>query len=145
MEHFRGFGRVFLIIFLLAAPATSVHIASYFSDDPYLRPLDLTVEKLDAVGERRDGVAYIDVDLYWGRDRQSRQSRADLVDSISSSLRWQTDFFTVKVHETEGSRAGVAFNVGPNRYGPYPPARVAEGLDLALEAMRMTNAQLQAQ
>lgn len=130
-----------VILFVLAAPAVGVRIASHFSDDPYLQPLALTSERIASAGERREGegLAAVEVRVDWGRDWAGAMTQADLRGTIARSLASQTDLFWFRFRETEGKRVGVSFRVGPNIFGPYPPGGMRDGIHSALVALGATN------
>lgn len=137
--------RPILIIVFLAALAVSIRIASHYSDDPYLQPLALTAEGLAAAGEgeEADGFAVIDVEVLWGRDWDGQITRTGLRRIIGQSLKRQTDYLRFSIREMPGNRVTVSFVVGPNRYGPYAPGAMSDGLHAALTAQRMAHRKIE--
>ena len=133
--------RPILIVLCLAAPAISLRIASNYSDNPYLQPLDLTEEGLAAVGEggERYGFTRIDVHVSWGRGWSGRTTQNQLRNQLVATLDQQTELYFVEIQDAPGDAIGITFTVGPNRYGPFPPSRMIDGLNSALIALRMTN------
>lgn len=133
------FIRPALIIFLLAAPALSIKLVSLYSDDPYLQPLHITKEGLAAIAERneQDGLASIRVDVSWGRDFDGPMTQEQLKRRLNATLDAQTDRFFFNFNTVAGDQIGVSFIVGANRYGPYPPNGMVNGIELALIALRM--------
>ena len=134
--------RTLLVIFLLAAPATALKIASFFSDNPYLQPLALTREGLAAFGEGGfDGATtHVEIRVNWGRGWPGPLTRAQLRTTLTDAIAPWTDRYRFDFHNGKGTDVTVTFIVGPNRYGPYPPGQLANGLNTALIALRMSPA-----
>ena len=133
--------RVILIVFFLASPAVGIKILSMYSSDPYLQPLALTKQGVDAA-EKDNGAgghARIAIHVNWGRQVTGSLTREQLQHTLAATLRQQTELLYIEFHEAPGSKVDVTFVVGPNSYGPLPPARMIDGLNSALIALRMTN------
>ena len=125
------------ILTVVTFPALLMTIAFYITDNPSLRPLSVTVEKLAILEGSTDDVAiYVHVD--WGQDRTGTATKADLHKLVSDVLGRRTDNYVFRFNDVPGDRIGVTFVVGPNRYGPYPPARMLDGIAPALVALDMT-------
>lgn len=133
--------RPILMISLLALPAVSIKIMSYYSGNPYLQPLNLTVEGMASVGEdgQATGMVPVMVRVDWGRDLQSQVTQEALRRVIAKSLSSHTDLFRFDFRDVPGARVGVIFEVGPNSFGPYPPSAMSDGIKLALAALQLTN------
>jgi hypothetical protein len=135
--------RYSIYIFLFAAclvvtlPALGLGVLSYFTNNPYPRPLAITREKLAGIeGQTQFISIFVYVD--WGRERTGGATKADLSQMISNTLEFRTSDYVLKFKEVPGDGIDVTFVVGPNRYGPYPPGRMIEGIVLALAALDMT-------
>ena len=132
--------RPLLVILLLAAPALGFRVLSYFSDDPYLQPLDLTVEGLAKVGDGPESRhTTVEVNVGWGRQYSGAITQDHLKNVIATSLESQTSYYKFRFHDVPGRRINVSFLVGNNRYGPFAPGGMVDGIDAALIALRMTN------
>jgi len=130
--------RIIAIVLLLAAPAGIIEVLSYFSDDPYLQPLDLKWEGIAASGEQL-GFATIDVRVNWGEDYNGAMTQTELRDMIATTLESQVDYYRFEFHEQPGSQIGITFVVDANSYGPFPPSQMITGIKSAIIAVRMAN------
>lgn len=139
-ENGAGLLRAFIVLFLLAAPAVSLRIASHFSDNPYLQPLALTAEGLAAAegGNYLGEAPRIDVTVDWGERWHGRMSRAELRAAIAAALESQTRYYRIVFRDVPGRGIGIRFDVGGNSYGPYAPGGMVAGIDTALIALRLT-------
>jgi len=125
------------ILTVVTLPAILMTIAFYITENPTLRPLGVTQEKLAVLEGQTNSIAiYVYVD--WGRDRTGTATKADLHKMVSDVLVRRTDNYVFRFNDVPGDRIGVTFVVGPNRYGPYPPARILDGIIPALVALNMT-------
>ena len=122
---------------VLALPAVGVGVLYYLTNDPSLRPLSITREKLaDIDGQTEYTLIFVHVN--WGRERVGGMTKADLRKMISDTLFYRTDSYIFKFQEVTGDAISVTFVVGANRYGPYPPSRAVDGIIPALVALDMT-------
>ncbi|WP_372612066.1 hypothetical protein [Aquicoccus sp.] len=132
--------RPVVILFLLAAPAVGLRVASHFADDPDLRPLAITSGRPVAYSQGRAeaGPAMIEVSVNWGEDWAGAMKRAALRDMIARSLASRTDLYLIRFQDVPGARVKLYFRVGPNVFGPYPPEGMRDGLHSALVALSAT-------
>ena len=137
MDDFRYIIIITAICIFLALPATGMLVLYYFTNDPSLRPLAITREKLaDIDGQSEYTLIFVHVD--WGQERKGGVTKAGLRAMIADTLLLRTDDYIFKFKDVPGDEIGVTFVVGPNRYGPYSPAQAINGIVLALVALDMT-------
>ncbi len=131
-----------LIISLLAVPPVALKLLSNFFDNPYLQPLNLTREGLAKVGEVEEegfGGDRINIIIDWGRARDGGLTRAQVQGAVASALQSQSGYYDFEFRDVPGNGVGITFTVGANRYGPFSPGNVADGMKLALEAQQMSD------
>jgi len=129
---------LFTMYFILAFPALGLLIAYKITDNPLLQPLNLDK---DAIADyERGGVAKtsIFVHVNWGVDHPKSSTKNDLQNLVSSAMDNRTDNYVFRFRNVPGNKAEVTFVVGPNRYGPYPPAGMIRGIIPALAALELT-------
>ena len=133
--------RVILIISFLALPAIGVRILSHYSSDPYLQPLALSAASMAGVENERGGNKFskIVVHVNWGRESNGRLTKEGLREQLTKTLTRQTELFQIKFYDIPGRGIVITFVVGPNSFGPFPPAQISDGLNSALIALRLTN------
>ena len=141
MDSNRNLIRIILAILFLAAPALTIRFISSYYNAPHLQPLGITKENLAAVegGKQGDGMASIDVRIGWGRDFKGKLTQEKLRQLIEETLDHQTEYYHFMFDDMPGEEIEVTFVVGGNRYGPYPPSRMIDGMTPALIALRMNN------
>ncbi len=141
MDQNRSLTRALLVVVLLAAPALTIRAISEYNDDQNLLPLAQTREARVGTYEGREskGFARIDVRVDWPRGWTGAITQKSLKDVISNTLKHQTEYYRIEFVERVGEQIEVTFDVGPNRYGPFPPGRMLDGIETALVALRMTN------
>ncbi len=137
MESARQYIRLFFVIAVLSLPTSAALLYHHVTKDPFFRPLGITKEQLASVAGQTEFVS-IAVHVDWGGERAGGTTRAELRKLISDTLYTRTDDYFFKFRDVPGKRIGVTFVVGPNRYGPYPPARLIDGIGPALAALKMT-------
>lgn len=137
MTGYRNYLFLFAIYGILALPAAGVLVLYYFTKNPNLQPLGITREKLADVEGQTDYIS-IFVHVDWGQDRTSGMTKSDLRETIANVFSHRTGSYVFKFKDVPGDAIGVTFVVGPNRYGPYPPFRMIEGIPPALIALDMT-------
>lgn len=136
-----GFSRRYVllsvIILCTALPAISAYMLYVFTQNPTLRPLGITKEKL-VQREGTGGALAIRVSVDWGQDQGPEASKLELRDVIAETLFIYTDDFAISVKDVPGTEVGVTFRVGPNVYGPMPPEQMMDGIIPSLIALDMT-------
>ncbi len=130
LQTSRGLGYVFMIIAVIVLP-TAMMLGWYiYTRDPNLRPLGITREALrdsGAIDRPVDIVAYV-----YGPRAPGRQLGAGLRASFEAKgveLRL--------VFREEGKTTKVTYAIGRSVLGPYTRAHAAEGINAAVEALRM--------
>ncbi len=137
MGDYRYVILIIAICLILTLPAAGVGVLYYYTNDPSLRPLAITREKLaDIDGQTEYTLIFVHVD--WGQEREGGMTKAEFRAMISDTLFFRTDDYIFKFKDVPGDEVSVTFVVGPNRYGPYPPARAIDGIVNALVALDMT-------
>jgi len=137
MNSSRNYIFLFVFCIFLALPAAGVNVLYYLTKDPSLRPLGITREKMAEVDGQTEFIS-IFVHVDWGRERTGGTTKADLRQMVSDAFFHRTDDYIFKFKDVPGDEIGVTFVIGPNRYGPYPPSRIIEGIVPALVALDMT-------
>lgn len=137
MELRRRYGLLFVIVLCTALPAISAIVLYKITDDPTLRPLGITRERL-AFEEGETNSVSILVSVGLGQDRPPGPDEADLRRLIGGVLATHTNDFVIRFNEQSGTEIGVTFVVGPNRYGPYATNQMLDGIVPALIALDMT-------
>lgn len=138
MASNRRYALLFAIIACAALPATSAYVLYEVTDNPTLRPLGITQERLARVnGGATDGVSIV-VEVAWGADRTGGISQRELRQTISRTLAPRTDNFVFRFDEVPGSGLGITFRVGVNSYGPFPQERMIDGIVPSLIALDAT-------
>ena len=124
------------IIAAVALPGTAAYLYYRATKNPTLRPLGVTKEELAAtMGEEH--VLDIVVQINWGRDRASRTPRPDLELAISRTLSAFAVDHRFRHKEVSGDVVQITYVVAHNRFGPYSPARAAEGIRAAVAAIQI--------
>lgn len=129
--------RLVLAAIALIVPAAGAKLAYHITGDPYFQPLGLTQERLAEFNQQSEFLA-IGIHVAWGRDRTSEVTQADLRELIASVVHRRTDDYYIRFHDAPGRDVEITLVVGPNRYGPYPPARFVDGIEPAVVALRAT-------
>lgn len=137
MELRRRYGLLFVIVLCAALPAIGAVLLYAITDDPTLRPLGITRERL-AFEEGETNSISILVNVGLGQDRPPGPTEPELRRLIGGVLATHTNDFVIRFNEEPGEEVGVTFVVGPNRYGPYATNQMLEGVVPALIALDMT-------
>ena len=136
MNGIRQYVVLFAIVISLTLPAIGALILYKITKDPYLRPLGLTKEEAATVDGPAEAIS-IGIQVSWGVDQDSL-TKDDLRQLISRTLSFRTEAFHFDFDDVHGTEIGVTFVVGPNRYGPFPPNRLIDGIVPALAALEYT-------
>ncbi|QGX97268.1 hypothetical protein EI983_02845 [Roseovarius faecimaris] len=141
MESTRNLMRAITPVLVLAAPALALRLFSDYFDAPHLQPLGLTKENVASVERAHDGTGFATVDVHvdWGRDWDGALTQARLRQRLVATLEAQTSYYHIMFSDVPGRDISVRFEVGPNRYGPFPPSQIPAGITSAIMALRMTN------
>jgi len=134
-----GAGQFAAIVAIVGLPAAGVNIAHRITGNPFLNPLGITQESIANFGGPTEFVA-IGVYVDWGIDRSERMTQIQLRDYISNAMSSHTSDFFIRFQEVPGTDIGITLVVGPNRYGPYTPSRLMEGIVPASVALELTRA-----
>ncbi|GAA3857918.1 hypothetical protein [Celeribacter arenosi] len=130
-----------LVGLFIVGPAILALSAYMVTQNPALRPLGITFEKLVEAGQISDKsmiLAVIDI----GTDAPGKASETDYVDALQSAFSRYDVEAQVRFRTVPGGRdVFVTYLVGQSRIGPYPVSRAAEGIRPAAEAERMLVAQ----
>jgi|UPI0005C4DA30 hypothetical protein len=138
MTSKRRYALLFAIIACAALPATSAYVLYEVTDNPTLRPLGITQERLASVnGGPSEGVSIL-VRVDWGADRRDGITQRELREIIASTLSSRTDSFVFQFEDVPGSEIGITFSVGVNSYGPFPKERMIDGIMPSLIALDAT-------
>ncbi len=132
-----GASQVFASLAALTLPAASLTLYSVVTGDPNYRPLGVTAEALEFFVETNETAA-LGIHVAWGQDRTGSLTHADLRNFITDAIIRRTTDYYIKFHEVPGTGIGITFRVGVNRFGPYPPARMAEAIAPVTAALQMT-------
>ena len=132
----RRYTLLFVIVFLTALPGGGAYLFYHFTKNPLLQPLGLTRERLAEIDGEAQYISII-VHLEWGRDYDGEMSHTELREIIRTAFYNRTDEVVFKFREVPGDEIGVTFVVGPNRYGPYAPHEMIEGIVPATVALEM--------
>lgn len=136
MKNNRRYSLLFVIILFAALPATTAYLRYHITKDPTLRPLGLDYEEL--VAEDSPSIsASVRVNVDWGQDRTGGSTQKEMRTFISHIMSGHTDDYVLKFTNVPGDKIAVTLSVGRNRYGPFAPSQLAEGLHLALVALEM--------
>ncbi len=136
MNARRRYTMLFVIVFLAALPGGGAYLFYHFTKNPLLQPLGLTRERLAEIEGEGQYISII-VHLEWGRDYAGEMSHTELREIIRTAFFNRTDEVVFKYKEVPGDEIGVTFVVGPNRYGPYPPNRMIDGIIPSTVALEM--------
>lgn len=124
------------IIIAVALPGSAAYLYYRATKDPTLRPLGVTKEELAAtMGEEH--VLDIVVQIDWGRARQTTAPESDLESAISRALSAFGVDYRFRHRDVAGEAVQVTYIVAHNRFGPYTPARAAEGIRAAVSTLQM--------
>lgn len=133
MRKFRG-GRLFCIILgFVALPSVIAVAAHMFTDDPTLRPLGITQEKLD----ERSPVGRIEIVAYirWNTARE-RVTKEAFGNAIIRAFDAKNMTPRLEITEVSGQHSIVTYQIGPSRVGPFPTSAAAHGIEAASAAYR---------
>ncbi len=120
----------------VALPAL-LSLAYYkFTGDPTLRPLGVTLDSLAEV-ETKGYSGGVTVEINWGRDAQTPNSRAQVSRALEKALSIYPVDYRVRIREIPGDRVEVYFKTGSTRIGPYPLSNVAAGIPPVLDAYNL--------
>lgn len=126
------------LIICVALPAAGSLTLYFVTGNPLLRPLGITQEKLSDVDASPEN-ASIMVEVGWGRDYAGRMTQSDVRRFVVNAFKTNTDDFFFRFRDVEGQAIGISFVVGANRYGPYPPGRIINGMIPSLVALKMVS------
>jgi len=125
------------IVLFAALPAGGAFLYHHFTQDPLFQPLGLTREKLAELDGQTEFVS-IGVHVDWGVERTEGMTKAELRELVAYAFAPRIDELYFKFLDVGGEEIGITFVVGPNRYGPYPPHRMIDGIAPAAVALQMT-------
>ena len=128
---------VAVFILVVALPGGGAFLYYHFTKDPLFQPLGITRERLAELEGQTEFVS-IGVHVGWGRDRTEGMTKTKLRELVAYAFAPMIDEIYFKFEDVQGEEIGVTFVVGPNRYGPYPPNGIVEGVVPASVALRMT-------
>ena len=137
MAEYRNYLLLFGLPIVIALPAVAIYTYAQITDDPRLRPLGITREKLSIVEGESEFLSII-VRVDWGRDHVGRMTKEDLHQTIAGTLVFRTDDFYFKFNDVPGTDIKVTFDVGHNSFGPYSPKQLIGGIIPALRALDVT-------
>ncbi len=137
MSALQRYVMVAIFILVVALPGGGAFLYYHFTKDPLFQPLGITRERLAEVDGQTEFVS-IGVHVDWGRDRTEGMTRMELRELVAYAFAPMIDEIYFKFLDADGDQIGVTFVVGPNRYGPYPPHRMVEGIVPASVALQMT-------
>ena len=132
-----GVGQFIAVVAIVSLPAASVNLVHRLTGNPFLNPLGITQESLAEYGEESDSLS-IGIYVDWGRDRPETPDRAEVGEYISDAISGRASDFFIVFRDVPGTEVEITLVVGPNRYGPYPPSRLIEGIVPATVALEMT-------
>ncbi len=124
-----------VLVLIISTPSLLALAWFYYTKDPNLRPLGLTVEALQnyaGVGPGVEIVAVVD----GINPNISTEARDQLRATLETAF--QAKGVDVRVVMNEGSGSPrVTYNVGKTILGPYPTSQASAGISDAVEAFRM--------
>ena len=128
------------LIAAVAAPAFTATTYYLVTNDPRVRPLALTREA-EAWARGQTGGTEIVVRVYWGSDTPPGLSRQDFSGRLVRAFYAHGEEVRVVIEDTPDRKGvSVAYEMGPNLFGPVPASRAAEGIRAIIDALRMSNA-----
>ena len=125
------------VILIPALPAAGSLLFYHFTKNPLLRPLGITREKLAEMDGQTDFLSIM-VHIDWGEEQTDGPSKSQVREFISDVFSTRTDEVAFKFTDVPGDDMAITFVVGPNRYGPYPPDQMIEGVIPSTIALEMT-------
>ncbi len=124
-----------VLVLIISAPSVLALAWFYYTKDPNLRPLGLTVEALQnyaGIGPGIEIVAVVD-----GINSSiSEEARNQLRATLETAFQAKGVDVRVVMHEGAGSPR-ITYNVGKTILGPYPTSQASVGISEAVEAFRM--------
>ncbi|MEJ1990351.1 MAG: hypothetical protein P8X50_01230 [Maritimibacter sp.] len=124
-----------LVIMAISTPSLIALGWFYYTKDPNLRPLGITVEALQTYAGIGPGVQIIAV--VDGMDSSiSPAAQQELKSTLTYAFQAKGVDVTVVMRDSGGSPR-ITYNVGKTTLGPYPTSRASEGVNQAVEAFRM--------
>ena len=131
----RNFFFLIAIPLFMAIPAIAMLLLYYFTENPQLRPLGITKQEI-AVFEGQGKALAIKIDVDWGQDRTSGITKVELQNRIANTMSFRTDDFDFRFNDVPGEDVAITFSVSHNRYGPYAPNDIIEGIRTSLIALQ---------
>ncbi|PTQ70129.1 hypothetical protein [Celeribacter persicus] len=133
-----------LITVFIVTPAILALTAYFITQNPSLRPLGITVERLTEAGQLENKsliIAVVDI----GAETKATTTKDQYRTALETAFARMEAEVQVKFRSIPGSSGvNVTYLVGESRIGPFPIARAAAGVAAATQAERMVVAQRRA-
>ncbi|MDJ0825070.1 MAG: hypothetical protein QNJ16_06150 [Rhodobacter sp.] len=128
---------LFALVVVAALPAIGAYLYYHYTKDPLLQPLGITRESLAEIEGPTEFVSII-THVDWGRDVSDTLSRNKLRELVRSAFATRTDDVVFRFNDVPGDEIEITFVVGPNRFGPYRPSQLIDGVIPSTVALQMT-------
>lgn len=127
------------LILAVAFPTAAALYYARMMNDPTLRPLGITREKIAEAGVEDDRVEIL-IDVVWGGDTTGSMTPMDLRTKLEKTMNeFNVDYF-IRMKEADGGHIAISYHVGENHFGPYTVDRAASGIKPAVAAFHMAKA-----
>ncbi|MFV2001775.1 MAG: hypothetical protein ACC619_02220 [Paracoccaceae bacterium] len=127
-----------IAILAVALPGVTSVTYYWLTDDPALRPLDVSITSL-ATATSRENTRAITVSVLWGEASSSPNSRQQVAKALHRAMRIYDVDYRVRFQPVPGRNIKVRFIVDDQTVGTYPLGNVAAGIPVALAAFRINN------
>ena len=137
MSASRRYLMLLAIVLIVALPGGGAYLYYYLTDDPLLQPLGLTRERLAEIEGQTEFLSIM-VHVDWGQDRAGGITQVEFRDLLRVAFSTRTDEIVFKFNDVPGHDIAVTYVVGPNRFGPYAPGEMVQGIHPSWVAFEMT-------
>lgn len=135
MPQRRGLAYLFGVILFVIAP-TAISLGWYaISANPNLRPLAITKQSLAAYNGESDGIEIV-ARIDWGTEAGGEAARSRFARDLAISFAAKGVEVRIRFEETRGNTR-VTYEVGETTLGPFDRSRAADGINAAVEALKM--------
>lgn len=131
MRTYRNIKLLGMIICALAMPSVLAVAIYLFTDDPTLRPLGITREKLDEreLGAKIEIIAYI----RWNATKE-RVTKDAFGAAVVQAFEVKDITPRLEITDVADQNSTVTYQVGPSQIGPFSTAAAAGGIKAAVAA-----------
>lgn len=124
-----------LIVLAISTPSLLALAWFYYTKDPNLRPLGITVEALQTYAGIGPGVQIVAVVDGVGPS-VTQEARDRMRTTLTDAFQAKGVDVVIEMRDSNGAPR-VTYNVGKTTLGPYSTNRASEGINEAVEAFRM--------